>query len=77
MQLAGQPPAKYPLSKRWDTAVAGSHLYTVQPVAAISPRPPNAHNRCSAISDQNFRLLPGPLLASVTRFVRLTIAGRF
>jgi hypothetical protein len=25
-------------------------------VAAISTRPPNAHNRCSAISDQNFPL---------------------
>jgi hypothetical protein len=47
MQLAGQPPPNIPLSKRWDPPTAGSHLYTVQPVAAISPRPPNAHNRWS------------------------------
>jgi hypothetical protein len=30
-------PQNVPLSKRWDPAVAGSHLYTAQPVAAISP----------------------------------------
>jgi hypothetical protein len=34
-----------------------THGQTVRTVVtAISTRPPNAHNRCSAISDQNFPL---------------------
>jgi hypothetical protein len=33
-------------------------------VAAISPRPPNAHDRWPVISDQISRSLPGPHLAA-------------